>query len=75
MFEDFEHVVPVHSVVCFFLVTEGEDAAEFVFFAVVDDVLHHAGHVASAFAWLEGCLDRVDEVVNDFSEAEGHGSG
>ena len=62
-------------VVCFFMVMEGEDAAEVVFFAIINNVLHHAGYVAGSFTWLEGGLDKVDEVVNDFTEAEGRGSG
>ena len=59
--EDCDQEVPIHPVVCFFLVAEGEDSANVVFFAVVvSKVLDEAGYVTGTFVGFEGGLDRVD---------------
>ena len=60
MGEDCDQEVPIDPDICFSLVTEGEDSANVVFFAVVNEVLDEAGYVTGAFVGLECGLDRVD---------------
>ena len=60
--EDCDQEVPIDPVICFFLVAEGEDFTNVVFFAVVNEVLDKAGYVTVAFVGLEGGLDELDRV-------------
>ena len=57
MGEDCDKEISIDSVVCLFLVANGEDSADVMFFAIVDEVLDEAGYVASSFFGLERGLD------------------